>query len=253
MELSFELGCPFVSRLESSFAALARQYNSKVIVVVGERKISARIGEGEFFFHPSMALLRLMNHFKGQQDRMAGAMGLEAGMKVLDCTMGYGSDALVTSSLAGPGGVVVGLEGSPVVAALVKSGLRRYQVKDHAGLDPVKARVLRSLPEAMLRIEVVNSEHRAYLMRCPDKSFDVVYFDPMFRKPCGESASMDPLRELAVPEPVDVEAVREACRVARRRVVMKEGRYSGEFERLGFRVVAGGKYSEVAFGVIEVG
>jgi len=35
------------------------------------------------------------------------------------------------------------------------------------------------------------------------------------------------------------------------RVVMKEHRGSDEFARLGFKLVDGGKYSSIAFGVIE--
>lgn len=250
--LARELGCPFVPRLDRSFEALQREYGHSVTVVAGEQRIVARCGGQEFFFHPSMALLRLMNHLKGQTDRMAAVMGIEPGMKVLDCTMGFATDALVASFLAGPEGKVAGLEGSAVVCLLVSHGLRQYRVKIHSGLDPLKAEVLGGLPEACSRIEVVRADHRDFLASVSAKSFDIVYFDPMFRKPCENSASIAPLRELAVPDPLDADSIREACRVAKFRVVLKEGRYSREFQRLGFHVAPGGKYSEIAFGVIEV-
>jgi len=47
-------------------------------------------------------------------------------------------------------------------------------------------------------------------------------------------------------------AVEQAKRIARRRVVMKEANGSGEFQRLGFSQVLGGKYSSVAYGIIDV-
>lgn len=57
------------------------------------------------------------------------------------------------------------------------------------------------------------------------------------------------LKELADPNPLDPDSVREAVRVARKRVVLKERLMSGEFERLGFRVVK--EASNHAFGIIE--
>ncbi|MGP1407976.1 MAG: class I SAM-dependent methyltransferase, partial [Selenomonas sp.] len=52
--------------------------------------------------------------------------------------------------------------------------------------------------------------------------------------------------------PVSLFAVAEACRVAKRRVVLKENSRSLEFARLGFSKIAGGKYSPVHYGVIDV-
>ncbi len=251
-KLARELGCPFVARQGRSLQILEREYGHTVTVVVGERRLSAWVAGQEFFFHPSMALLRLMNFLKGEKDRMADTLGLQDGMSVLDCTLGFGTDALVSAFLVGRDGKVVGLEASPVVASLVRHGLENYRAKLHPGLDPEKARVLGGLSQAMARIQVLNTHHRDFLAQTADKSFDLVYFDPMFRSPRQESASMAPLRGLALPDPVDKGAVREACRVARRRVVLKESRYSQEFERLGLRMAPGGKYSEVAYGVIEV-
>ena len=86
----------------------------------------------------------------------------------------------------------------------------------------------------MRRIEVRHSHHLDYLKSLPDQSVDIVYFDPMFREPITDSASINPLRHYANGEPLDAESVREAIRVARKTVVMKEARSSGEFERLGF-------------------
>jgi 16S rRNA (guanine1516-N2)-methyltransferase len=251
--LAMELNCFFVERKDRSLATLAEIYKHEITIVVGEKHIAARIGSEEFFFHPSMALLRLMNYLKGDPDRMAEAMDIQPGMTVLDCTLGFGTDALVASFLTGPAGKVVGLEASEVVSALVRYGMKDYRPRLHSGLDPHKAQVLSRLPDAIGRIEVIHTKHLPFLQSLPDKSVDIIYFDPMFRKPCEDSTSISPLRTLALPDQIDLLTIDEACRVARHRVVLKEGRYSREFTRLGFEVVPGGKYSQVAFGIINIG
>ena len=104
----------------------------------------------------------------------------------------------------------------------------------------------------MRRISVVNEDYLDYLRQQPDNSVDVVYFDPMFRKPLTASSSISPLRGVADHRPLSEDAVVEAFRVARLRVVMKEASGSGEFARLGFHSLVGGKYSKVHYGVIEL-
>lgn len=206
-------------------------------LVVERRRIALRWGDEEFFFHPSMAVLRIRAARKGGHDHMAAAMALAAGMTVLDCTLGLGSDAIVASFMCQGG--VVGLEASPVIHEVVAYGLERYSSGD-AGLD-----------EAMRRIRVVNADHKVHMRLMPDDSFDCVYFDPMFRQ-SRPSASMEPMRCMTVGDAVSPESIREAVRVAKRRVVLKEARGSAEFERLGFDRVEGGRYSEVAYGVLDV-
>ncbi|MBQ1913638.1 MAG: protein-L-IsoD(D-D) O-methyltransferase, partial [Selenomonadaceae bacterium] len=90
-----------------------------------------------------------------------------------------------------------------------------------------------------------------FLREQPDKSFDVVYFDPMFRHPLMESENLNPLRAVADHRPVSLEAISEAKRVARHRVVLKENSRSLEFARLGFTKMAGGQYSKIRYGVYE--
>ncbi|MDA8441892.1 MAG: class I SAM-dependent methyltransferase [Peptococcaceae bacterium] len=251
-EIAASLNCLFAERGEHTLEFFKDEFASAILIIVGDTRIVARVGNSELFFHPSMSLLRLMNHAKGQVDRMAEAMALKPGMHVLDCTLGFASDALVASYLTGPTGSVTGVEASPLAALLVRMGVNEYTVRVHDGLERHKAQVLAALPGAMQRIKVINMHHLDFLLAAKSKSFDIVYFDPMFRKPRTESASMAPLRGLALPDPISVSSVQAAMRVARRRVVLKEGRFSTEFARLGFSLIPGGKYSEVAYGIIEV-
>lgn len=221
------LGALYVARGNRSLARLSQTYGDGELLVVSGRELRYYSGPeaDPVFFHPSMAAVRIKRLQKGERDRMLEACGLESGDAVLDCTAGMASDAIVFSYAAGPEGEVTALESEPVTALLVREGLAHYTSD------------LPALSEAMRRIRLIQADHLDMLKRLPSGRYDIVYFDPMFRSPVEESAWLAPLRPLANPEPLRPEAVREAVRVARKCVVMKERRGSGEFERLGFTPV----------------
>ena len=60
------------------------------------------------------------------------------------------------------------------------------------------------------------------------------------------------LRPVANKNPLTLETIAEARRVARHRVVLKESSKSREFARLGFTERAGGRYSKVQYGVMRL-
>jgi len=239
--LAVQIGGFFHPRGDESLEDLRRNFGVRLIVLLRRDRIIIDAGEEEFFFHPSMARLRVDRLIGGGADRLIEVAGLSRGDRFLDCTLGLGSDAVVASYAVGPEGAVVALESDCLVAAIVRDGLQSY-----AEGDPL-------LVEAMRRIQVVHANHREYLRQAGDRSFDLVYFDPMFRVPAWKSRSMDPLRLLADDRPLEPEVIAHACRVARRRVVLKEKSGSREFERLGFQLVPGSRYSPVAYGIIETG
>jgi hypothetical protein len=223
------------------------------VVVSRERVVLSYAGQ-EFFFHPGLAKLRIREIMIGKTDQMVQAMDLRVGDRVLDCTLGLAADALVAGCVVGDGGRVIGLEAVPVVAMLVRYGLEqhRFACGTRAGLVAQHSRwVHESVVSAGRRVEVLVADHREYLSASESDSFDIVYFDPMFRVPRYASSAIEPLRLLAENAALDPGAVAEAVRVARRRVVLKERRDSPEFKRLGFQRVIGGRYSPVAYGVIE--
>lgn len=238
---SLELGAPLVARGWNSLATLAREHNVQGVVVVGRDKVSYYSGSQEFFFHPGMAVVRIREIVSGKTDQMIKSLDLGPGDTVLDCTLGLGTDAIVASFMVGQKGRVVGLEYVPVVASLVKHGLAHYH-----GINP-------DIVEAMRRVEVYRENHTVYLSRTSPGSFDVVYFDPMFRRALHRANSMNALRPLAAAGALNRAAVELACRAARRRVVIKESRGSKEFQRLGCSQVYGGRHSPVAYGVLEKG
>lgn len=238
-EMAAKLGAPLVARGSASLAAIRAAYGVPFVMVAKE-KLVVDTPDGELYFHPGMAHLRLKTLRRGGRDHLLDALGVSAGTRVLDCTLGMGADAIVESFGAGAAGEVTALENNPVVAALIAHGLRTAE-----GEHPTAV-------AAMRRVRVVCADYEDFLRAQPDDSFDAVYFDPMFRHPFTESAGIHPLRLLADPRPVSPGAIREARRVARRRVVLKESSRSGEFARLGFTAFAGGKYSHVRYGVMLV-
>lgn len=236
-----KLNVQFVFRNNDSVELIKRNSKADIIIAVTKRRIVAYTDEGELFFHLNMAQLRIQNIDRGQDDHMVMAMHLKKGMSVLDCTLGMGTDAIVASYIVGEEGKVVGIEHSKVAAFIMQNGFAEFQVEN------VKVK------DALNRIDVVQADYNEYLLSLPDKSFDVVYFDPMFRHPLKESVALKPLRAVADHRPIDLQALKEAKRVARKYVVVKENHRSKEFERLFIETLIGGKYSNINYGVIQVG
>lgn len=235
------LGVPYIPRLRRPLEEIVEQDVETGFLIISKNLELTLFYQGhEFFFHPSMSKVRIKGLKKGQQDPMLTAMKVGTGDRILDCTLGLGSDAIVASFAVGEKGKVVGVESVPVIALITKYGFKHYQDKSNL------------INQLIRPIEVVNCDYLDYLRTLPDNSFDVVYFDPMFRNPLRRSNSMEPMRAWANPAPLSREAVREALRVASKRVVMKENSISDEFDKLGFSEVIGGKYSPVSYGIIEV-
>lgn len=205
-------------------------------------------------FHPSMALLRLINLQRGEQDRFGAATRLNRGDVLLDATLGLASDALIGAWAVGKEGKVIGLESSLELSLLLRQGL--YQLNQSVFLpyteNADKKQAWAALAQAAGRIDVLWEDHLDFLTRQPDRSVDVVYFDPMFKHTRKRSASIQPLHAWASHTPLRAEAVREACRVARKRVVLKGETGGNIFHQLGFALLPGGAYSQVSYGVIEL-
>jgi len=235
------LNIPFALRAKNSLMAIKIHYQVDNVIVVGQKGPLVNTPGGEYFFHLSMAELRIKNLLNGQHDHMITAMSLVSGMSVLDCTLGLATDSIVASFVVGSAGTVLGLETSQIVAFIASYGLQHFQSDESY------------LTEALRRIGVKHAHSYKYLTKLADNSYDVVYFDPMFRHPIYSSSNVKPLRYLADNSPLPKNTLMEACRVARKRVVVKEASKSNEFTRLGITKVYGGKYSSVHYGVIEIG
>nr|WP_285851902.1 class I SAM-dependent methyltransferase [Sporosarcina luteola] len=208
---SSKLGFPIVERKKRSVERMKREYEADVLVAGKDRYELFREGmEQPLFFHPNSAAFRLKRILKGEMDPLIEAGDLSEGDTFLDCTLGLASDSIVASYIIGEEGKCVGLEADPTVAFVVKTGLRRFPANFEA------------LEMAMQKIEVIHSEAIAFLANQPDRSWDVVYIDPMFQAPIVESSNFKPLRQAGVHTSLTEKWMQEAFRVCNRRVVVKD-------------------------------
>lgn len=231
-------GVPYLRRGRSgSLEELCQKHSVSALLVATKLGPQVFTEEGRFFFHPSMADLRLKHVAAGESDHLIEALALKQGMKVLDCTLGLASDAIVASYAVGAAGKVVGVEASPLLAFVVARGLACYET----GRQDVDA--------AMRRIKAVHAKADDYLQNVPPDSFDAVYFDPMFRFGVKTSANMKPLRPLAYEKEIDAEIIELALKAAPC-VVIKE-RSESFLRGLGCTEIQGGRYSRVKYGIIR--
>lgn len=222
-DFASQYGLPLVKRGDLSLAQLRKAHHVHEIIVVSAKGVRLEQPDGEtFFFHPNNAAFRIKRLERGDTDTMLSVCQIVPGDHVLDATLGLGADAIVFAHGVGDTGRVVGIESEPLVAMLVADGLKYWQTSSE------------SLRRAMDRVEVVACEHLEVLRQLPADSFDVVYFDPMFHTSIEASSGLQGIRRYANYLPLADEAVEEALRVARRRVVLKEGKGSRTFERYGF-------------------
>jgi 16S rRNA (guanine1516-N2)-methyltransferase len=238
--LSEEIQCNWVPRKKDSITTLIKKYKSSSLWVVSSEEMKyIHENQSPLFFHPSLALIRVKRLINGEKDTLMECSGIHTGDSVLDCTAGMASDAIVFSFSGGPGSEITALESEEIPYLLIREGLNRYKTD------------IKPLDESMRRIKVERSDHLSYLQKLPDRSIDIIYFDPMFRSPIEDSTALSPLRSLANSQPLSKESITEALRAARKSVVIKEHRDSGEFARLGFTQVHK-TYSKIAYGVIKL-
>lgn len=189
-----------------------------------ERGRAFRAGAG-------MAFLRVVRARKGEVDPIVAHAGLRAGDTVLDATLGLGGDALVAAHATGTR--VVGLEADGTIAAFTQASLRRLGTQAR---------------DAGRNVEVIRADHRAWLRNQPDRSFDVVLLDPMFRRSADAGPLFDLLRFHAEHAPLDAQTLREAQRVARRGVLLKDAARGEELQRLHVVLRRSRRSAAIAFG-----
>jgi hypothetical protein len=192
---------------------------------------------GSFRASLGLASLRLVRALAGEVDPLVAAAALSPGDRVLDCTLGLGGDALLASfATRAP---VVGLEASPLLAAFTQVSLRRP-----GGSGPA----LEAAREAGARVEVRCAEHAAALAALPARSYDVLLFDPMFRLPSRASSLFGLVRAFANETLLTSEVLREAQRVARRGVLVKDAAPGRELGRLGLKPLPARRFPRIVFG-----
>ncbi|ASA95984.1 MULTISPECIES: class I SAM-dependent methyltransferase [Anoxybacillus] len=239
-QIALELQTSYIPRRKRSITTI-HQFVTQPVLVVGKERLELHFPNGRepLFFHPNSASFRAKRILKGESEPFLQATKLQKGMTFLDCTLGLATDSIIASLAVGSEGKVVGIEGSVYIAYLTKQGLR------HWDSDVVE------LNEAMRRICVHHDDFRSFLAQCDDKSYDVVYLDPMFEVSIEESDGIKGLKQAALYTNVTKEDIEQAKRVARQRVVLKDHWQSSRFHQFGFSVYRR-KTAKFHFGTIEL-
>lgn len=209
-----ELQAPYVPRIGLSLPDVFAKADANRLLIVGadHLRLRDRATGTEYFFHPNLFQVRAANVLRGAPDHFLEATQLAPGHSLLDCTLGFASEASLAALVVGETGRVTGLESVPELALVTRLGVQRFELHS------------RTLTQALRRVQVVTADSADYLPLCADNSVDVVYFDPFFEhRLSGSEVSVSPLFIFGNPAPLQAETVAQARRVARR-VVIKHPR-----------------------------
>lgn len=237
-KLAKKIGASYIDRGNSTISYLNRLTSTVASLVVKGNSLEF-IKEGKrLFFHPNLAVLRVMQLEKGHRDRLIDLIGLKEGDSILDATCGMGSDSIVLSYSVGISGKVTALESSGIVYEIVKRGFKSYK-SSKIELDKV-----------MSRIELINRDYNYYLSSLNKNSYDYIYFDPMFESTREESKGLNMIKELADYQPLTIEALNNAKRVAKKAVLVKDNRNGSLLKRLNIPIVS--TTGRITYGKISV-
>lgn len=194
---------------------------------------------GEHAFHLGTAELRLLSLARGGSDRLCSLLP-EGTRTILDCTFGEGKDSVVFSEYLGEDGRVTALEKSAALWEVGHEGLLHFKTKDA------------ELSAALLRIRLLRADFREFLREAAPESFDVIYFDTMFRAPVAAGVNnRDAFRAGACYDSLDEETLLAACRAAKKRVIVKERPFSKIFRTGLFDALQHHRGQSTAYGIMN--
>jgi hypothetical protein len=241
-ELSLYLNAVYCPRNGQSIPSFFEDARYDRLMIVQRDQLSLHNSHGdEYQFHPNMAVVRATNYKKVGKDYYLTAANLKPGDKVIDCTLGFGCEALLASMIVGTEGEVVGLESDPELATVTRDGMGRYKM------------LQRTLQQAMRRVVVLNCDYRDYLRRSLTRSADIVYFDPFFKETLeGGTETVGSLAAFGNRAPLDIRSITEARRVARRAVIIKHPKWHPLPHEVAAQVKeeVSGRRSPITFAVI---
>ncbi len=238
-----ELGAPIARRnkkgLPELFAMHPNAQRALVVQAAGRLLLVARTGE-EFFYHPNMAFLRLRNYERGDKDSLLEATQFQTGERVLDATLGFASEAILSAYAVGETGQVDGIEAVPELGIVVREGLQTVETASA------------TVNEAMRRVHVVHlGDHLPFLLACPTGAYDVICFDPFFDEILKNSETFEPLRAFGDHSKLLPAALYEARRIATRRVLVKASKYTNALDELGATQFYSARAGKVIYGIFD--
>lgn len=265
--LAASIQAMYIERGKSSISSLFSTYDCEFIGILSKNGLSIYFSPDSYYsFHLSMAQLRLIRIRRGEGDHLVNAIYTllhlyqsKSGKEInhnpkgplddvnrrnlnkkyfsyLDCTLGLGSDSIVVS-YAFPHASVKGLEGSLPIWLSTSYGLSHY------------IHSIQDVTDALRRIDTQYGLFEDYLLSLADNSIDILYFDPMFEVPIEESPQFKPLRGHTVESRINDVIFREALRIAKHGIIIKERPFSSIFKNFPPTQWIGGKYSRVGYGV----
>ena len=160
------------------------------------------------FLKGTLAHRRLFGGGRSQLIAQAVELKSHAYPTVLDLTAGLGRDAFVLANL---GCDVTMLERHPIIAALLKDGLERAQTAEWF---------------QALKLKLIETDAQRYLHTL-EKSFDVIYLDPMYparKKSALVKKELRLLRDVVGADEDTQQLLNLALKKAKHRVVVKRPR-----------------------------
>lgn len=234
---SEQTGYPYVERGTGSLHKWFKQYD--VLYIWTSHGWEAQSREGHrYAYHPGTAMFRYKRLKQGELEPFLAAANLQTGDSFLDTTLGFGADCLMASVTVGITGKVVGVEKSQVLSFLFQQSQQLADLR------------LSELTEALKRIQCVEQDAIDYLKSQQDRSFDVVYIDPMFEETIEEATNFQTHKVFATKDILTKDWVEEALRVAKKRVVVKAHYSSSVFSDYGFERQMR-KTSKFHFGILD--
>lgn len=101
----------------------------------------------------------------GLNEPLARALDLHPGNRIIDATAGFGRESMLIAQL---GAEVILIEQSPIMAALLKDGIRRA-IQDE------------TLSQTVSKLQLIEGDALQYIPTlCKDIQIDAIYLDPMF-------------------------------------------------------------------------
>ena len=236
--IAYKLDCPLLDRNRNTIQSLLEQFNLDALIVVEQHGLTIRTLHGLLRYHPNTSVLRITNLFRGRNDVLTDLMQLKKGDRLLDCTCGLGSDAITGAYITGTEGYVLALESSPILALLAQDGMASYQHHNHE-----------EVTQAMRHVKVKNTRYQDELRELPDNSFDVVYFDPMFKNSISKANGIELVRLWANYEVPTLEDIIHAKRIANRSVLLKDSNNNKLLNLFDFNIVKAGRH--FSYGIIR--
>lgn len=239
-ERASALALPYVPR-EGTLEDMAAMNHMDGFLIYGKKQPSFWTGGEEYRFHLGTAVLRTAQMERGNSDRLCRLLPPERPLSVLDATFGQGGDSTVMSWFLGEEGKVTSLEKSTVLYEIGRVGLSSF--------DGGNERMTR----ALRRIHLLHEDFRTFLQRAAPKSFDVIYFDTMFRAPVKRDVNrMEGFRRAASYDLLDEEILTLALHIARKRIIVKERPFSPLFQNSLFSSIHSHQGQSTAYGVIDI-